>query len=81
MANGIALNGAQVDEAVFTARPDYRALLLTVTGVHGGPSDEASEAALLRAEGIARSRLAGASPETLVPAPQQAVPDPPPGDQ
>lgn len=59
------LAGARVDPAVFTLRPDYRALLIAVTGARGGPSDDASHAALLRAEDNARSRLAGAAAETL----------------
>jgi DNA/RNA-binding domain of Phe-tRNA-synthetase-like protein len=50
---------------VLALRPDYRALLVVVTGVRGGPSDSASEAALARAERSARERLAGAPPETL----------------
>ena len=60
-----ALAGAHVDDAVLALRPDYRALLVVVTGVRGGPSDAASEAALARAERSARERLAGAPPETL----------------
>ncbi len=60
-----ALAGANVDDAVLALRPDYRALLIVATGVRGGPSDEASEAALTRAEAGARRRLDGAAPETL----------------
>jgi DNA/RNA-binding domain of Phe-tRNA-synthetase-like protein len=60
-----ALAAATVDEAVLALRPDYRALLVVVTGVRGGPSDEASDAALRRAEESVRSRLAGAPPESL----------------
>lgn len=59
------LTGATVDEAVLALRPDYRALLVVVTGVRGGPTDEASDAALRRAEESARARLAGAAPESL----------------
>lgn len=60
-----ALAGATVDEAVLALRPDYRALLIVVTGVRGGPTDETSDAALRRAEDSARTRLAGAPPESL----------------
>ena len=60
-----ALAGATVDEAVLALRPDYRALLIAVTCVRGGPSDETSDAALRRAEDSARTRLAGAPPESL----------------
>ena len=60
-----ALGGATVDEAVLALRPDYRALLIVVTGVRGGASDDASDAALRRAEESARARLAGAPPESL----------------
>lgn len=56
---------ARVDEGVLALRPDYRALLITVSGLVGGPSDDLSEAALTRAETAARARLAGAAPETL----------------
>lgn len=56
---------AVVDDDVLSLRPDYRALLIVVTGVRGGPGDEASEAALQRAERAARERLAGAPPESL----------------
>ena len=59
------LAGAAVDDAVLALRPDYRALLIAVTGVRGGPSDEASDAALHRAEDSARARLAGAPCESL----------------
>ena len=60
-----ALADATIDDAVRTLRPDYRALLIVVTGVLGGPSDEASEAALRRGEESVRARLAGGAPETL----------------
>lgn len=59
------LAGAAVADDVWALRPDYRALLVAVSGVRGGPSDEASEAALSRAEDHARERLAGAPPEAL----------------
>jgi DNA/RNA-binding domain of Phe-tRNA-synthetase-like protein len=44
---------------------DYRALLIVVSGVHGGPTDAVSDAALRRAEERARARLAGGPPESL----------------
>lgn len=59
------LAAATVDEAVLALRPDYRALLVAVTGVRGGPSDDASDAALRRAEDSVRARLDGAAPESL----------------
>jgi len=51
------LEGATVQPAVFTLRPDYRALLLAVDGIVAGPSDEASDALLQTAEGAARTAL------------------------
>ena len=59
------LQGAAVDPAVAALRPDYRALLLVVEGLQGGPSDAGSERLLAAAEETARSRLAGRSPEEL----------------
>ncbi len=59
------LSRAAVDGAVHALRPDYRALLIVVTGVRGGPTDALSDAALARAEGSARSRLADDPPESL----------------
>jgi DNA/RNA-binding domain of Phe-tRNA-synthetase-like protein len=60
-----SLAEARIDGSVLELRPDYRALLIVVTGVRGGPSDAGSEAALSRAEQRARERLAGAPPESL----------------
>ena len=60
-----ALAGASIDDAVFALRPDYRALLVVVTGVRAGPSDSTSDAALRQAEERIRSRLAGSPPESL----------------
>jgi DNA/RNA-binding domain of Phe-tRNA-synthetase-like protein len=61
MADTHALNdvlaAAQVDEAVFALRPDYRAMVLTVDGLVPGPSDEASDAVLRAAEDAAREAL------------------------
>jgi DNA/RNA-binding domain of Phe-tRNA-synthetase-like protein len=59
------LAGARVYPAVFALRPDYRALLIAVAGVRGGPTDDASDAALRRAEQSVRLRLRGAAPESL----------------
>jgi DNA/RNA-binding domain of Phe-tRNA-synthetase-like protein len=59
------LDGARVDDAVFTLRPDYRALLLAVDGIATGPTDEQSEALLRRAEEAAAGLLAGAPVEEL----------------
>lgn len=60
-----AIAEAHVDDAVLALRPDYRALLMVATGIRGGPSDDASDAALTRAEAGARRRLDGSPPETL----------------
>ena len=60
-----ALAGAGVDDAVLALAPDYRALLIVVSGARGGPTDEVSDAALSRAEERARGRLAGGPPESL----------------
>lgn len=51
------LDAAAVDEAVFALRPDYRALLLAVEGVAGGPTDATSDALLRAAEEAARDEL------------------------
>ena len=59
------LDGAHVDDAVFTLRPDYRALLLAVDGIAPGPTDDHSEALLRRAEEAAAGFLAGAPVEEL----------------
>jgi DNA/RNA-binding domain of Phe-tRNA-synthetase-like protein len=60
-----ALVHAAIDPAVLALRPDYRALLIAVTGVRGGPSDDVSEAALVRAEESAKRRLADGPSESL----------------
>ena len=65
MSTPDVLASASIDDAVLALRPDYRALLITVTGVRGGPTDDASDAALRRAEESARARLQGAAPESL----------------
>lgn len=58
------LQDAWVDPAVLQRHPDYRVLLIVAEGVRGGPSDDASEVALRRAEQVARLRLAGEPPES-----------------
>ena len=52
-----ALDGARVDDAVFTLRPDYRGVLLAVDGLVPGPSDSASDDLLSRAETAVRQQL------------------------
>jgi DNA/RNA-binding domain of Phe-tRNA-synthetase-like protein len=59
------LDGADVDSAVFTLRPDYRVLLLAVDGLAPGASDASSEALLRRAEEAAVALLAGVAAEEL----------------
>lgn len=44
------VDGADVDSAVFTLRPDYRVLLLAVDGLAPGAGDASSEALLRQAE-------------------------------
>lgn len=51
------LDEARVDADVFSLRPDYRALLITVEGIATGASDEASEAMLVSAETSARALI------------------------
>lgn len=65
MSTPDVLDSASIDDTVLALRPDYRALLISVTGIRGGPTDEASDAALRRAEESARARLQGAAPESL----------------
>jgi DNA/RNA-binding domain of Phe-tRNA-synthetase-like protein len=52
------LAGASVADAVYALRPDYRALLIVVSGIEAGPSDEHSESLLVAAEQAARETLA-----------------------
>ena len=51
------LDEARVDADVFSLRPEYRALLITVEGIATGASDEASEAMLVSAETSARALI------------------------
>lgn len=59
------LAGAQVDAAVSALRPDYRALLLAVTGLEPGASNQQSEGLLRSAEKSARQLLADHAVEDL----------------
>ena len=59
------LADASVASDVLALRPDYRALLIVATGIRGGPTDAASDAALLAAEEGVRRRLSGEPPESL----------------
>lgn len=59
------LDRAEVAPAVRALRPDYRALLLAVDGMEPGPSDDASEELLQRAEAAARQALAEQPVEEL----------------
>lgn len=59
------LAGGHVDAAVFTLRPDYRAMLLAVRGLVPGPSDRASDALLQEAEAAAHKALNGRSADEL----------------
>jgi len=51
------LECASVAPEVFNLRPDYRVVLLAVSGIQPGPSDTASEALLRDAESSARAEL------------------------
>jgi DNA/RNA-binding domain of Phe-tRNA-synthetase-like protein len=59
------LNSASVDDAVFDLRPDYRAVLIAVSGINPGPSDAQSEAKLLEAQDTARELLNNSPVEQL----------------
>lgn len=52
------LNRATVAPEVFALRPDYRALLIAVSGIPSGPSDDLSESMLSKAEEATRSKMA-----------------------
>ena len=49
---------ASIDQSVADLRPDYRAMLLAVSGIEPGPSDAMTEALLVRAETSGREVLA-----------------------
>ncbi len=59
------LSKAWIDDAVFELRPDYRALLVVVERLAPGPSDEASEDLLRRAEESVRTLQAESPVEEL----------------
>lgn len=61
----VFLNGAGVDAAVFSLRPDYRTVLLAVDGLVPGPSDQASDTLLGAAEVSARQALSAWPVEDL----------------
>jgi hypothetical protein len=52
------LDAAAVDGAVLALRPDYRVMLVAVSGIEPGQGDDASEALLQEAEVHARDALA-----------------------
>lgn len=51
------VDSARVDGGIFELRPDYRALLIAVSGIEPGESDDQSDALLREAEGHARDIL------------------------
>ena len=57
MSRARFLEGVFVSEDVWSAHPDYVALVMTVSGIQGGESDGGSEAMLLRAEEAATKWL------------------------
>ena len=59
------LDGARVDDAVWTLRPDYRAVLLAVDGLTASFGDDGSEALLQRAESSAHQALREQEAEQL----------------
>lgn len=59
------LAGAFVEAAVFSLRPDYRALVLAVDGIEAGGSDETSEHLLRTAEASARAALTKSTVDQL----------------
>src|ERR1700709_1921664 len=61
----ILLDRAVVDVAVWTLRPDYRALLLAVEGIEPGAGDAATEQLLVQAETAGREALSGRRVEAL----------------
>ncbi len=59
------LAGAFVEAAVFSLRPDYRALLLAVDGIRPGGRDEVTEGLLQAAERSARKALTESTVDRL----------------
>ena len=59
------LAGARVDSEVARLRPDYRALLVAVSGITAGESDSSSEELLARAEATVADALAGGPVEEV----------------
>jgi DNA/RNA-binding domain of Phe-tRNA-synthetase-like protein len=59
------LAGCQVEADVYELRPDYRVMLLAVSGLSPGPSDEVSEGLLVAAEAAASTILADRPVEEL----------------
>lgn len=59
------LSRAYVEPAVFALRPDYRAVLVAVTGLVPGTSDRTSDALIEAAEAGARDALAGSTVEDM----------------
>lgn len=55
------LDNASVSSDVFALRPDYRALLVIISGITPSPSDSTSEALLQSAESTARETLSKTS--------------------
>lgn len=51
------LNQAHISPEVFALRPDYRALLIAVSGIPIGPSDDLSASMLSQAEAAARQSM------------------------
>lgn len=66
------VDGATVDAAVLALRPDYRALLLLVEGVRGGPPDPRSERLLREAEQSSAGIDVSGEPDPQVGAWQEA---------
>ena len=62
--NGV-LSAARIDPAVFELRPDYRAMLITVSGLVPGTNDRTSDTLIEAAEAGARNALAGSAVEEL----------------
>lgn len=59
------LEGVHVAESVWSAHPDYVALVMTVHGIQGGESDTQSDAMLVRAEAQATKWLSVAPIEEM----------------